>query len=108
MRGNGYQVYIQETSPDGGRSYEITVNGEYPVGRSASTGMQINHPTVSGLHCVLIAGPDAVFVSNRSNTSITRLNGIPVEGTRPLKTGDTLALGDVQLTLADIRNNAAY
>ena len=108
MRGNGYQIYVQETSPDGGRDYEIIVNGEYPVGRSASTGMQINHPTVSSLHCVLIAGPDAVFVSNRSNSNITKLNGMPVEDTRPLKAGDTLALGDVRLILADIRKNAAY
>ncbi|MCL2151805.1 MAG: FHA domain-containing protein [Oscillospiraceae bacterium] len=105
---NGYRVYIREMSPNGERSYEIIVNGEFPVGRSPSRGLQIDNATVSGLHCVLIAGPDNVFVSNRSNSNITMLNGVRLEDTRPLKPGDSLSLGKVQLVLIDIRKNAAY
>ena len=105
---NGYRVYIRETSPNGERSYEINVNGEFPIGRASSRGLQIDHPTVSGLHCVLIAGPDSVFVSNKSNSNITMLNGVRLEDTRPLQPGDSLGLGKVQLVLIDIRKHGAY
>ena len=103
LQSGGYQIHIQESSPNGQRSYEIMVTGEFPVGRSASGGLQIEHSTVSGLQCVLIAGPDSVFVSNRSNSNVTRLNGVKLEDTRPLKPGDTLSLGNIQLALLDIR-----
>jgi len=104
----GYRIQVQETSATGSRNYEITVNGECPVGRSVSNGLKIDNPTVSGQQCMLIAGPDAVFVSNRSTSNVTRLNGVMLEDTRPLKAGDTLNLGNIQLTLLDIRNNAAH
>ena len=99
----GYNIQIQESSPNGQRSYELRVTGEFPIGRSHSSGLQIDDSTVSGLQCVLIAGPDTVFVSNRSNSNVTRLNGAKVEDTRPLKQGDTLSLGNIQLALLDIR-----
>ena len=57
--------------------------------------------------CVLIAGPDSLFVSNRSNSNITRHNGMRLDETRPVNPGDTLSLGSVQLTLLDIRKYAA-
>ena len=103
-----FRMFIRESSPDGERNHEVTVNGELPVGRSASSGLCINHQTVSGLQCVFIAGPDSVFVSNKSGSNITRLNGAKLDDTRPLKPGDTLGLGNVQLSIVDIRKNAAY
>lgn len=101
-----YKMRIRESSPAGDRSYDITVRGEFPIGRSSSSGLQIDNPTVSGTQCVFIAGPDAVFVSNRSNSNITRLNGAQLGETRPLKQGDTLNLGNVQLSLLDIQKHA--
>ena len=101
----GYQVSIKETAPMGERSYEIMVSGEFSIGRSSSNGLQIDHSTVSGSQCVLIAGPDCVFVSNKSNSNVTLLNGAKLTDTRPVKPGDSLHLGKVQLYLLDIRKS---
>jgi len=104
---SGYQVSIKETAPTGERNHDVTVNGEFPIGRTQTNGLLIDHSTVSGLQCVLIAGPDRVFVSNKSNSNTTLLNGAKLQDTRPLMPGDTLSLGKVQLTLIDIRNYGA-
>jgi len=103
MRTGEYLVNIRETSPEGEKNHEIAVCGELTVGRAASNGIQIDNTTVSGLQCVLIAGPDGVFVSNRSGANITKLNGVKLAQTLPLKAGDTLGLGSVQLSLVSIR-----
>ena len=105
---SGYQVSIKETAPMGERSYDVTVNGEFPIGRTQSNGLLIDHSTVSGLQCMLIAGPDKVFVTNKSNSNVTLLNGAKLTDTRPVKPGDTLSLGKVQLVIVGIRSNAAY
>ena len=102
---SGYKVSIKETAPMGERSYEVIVSGEFPIGRSPSNGLQIDDSTVSGSQCVLIAGPDCVFVSNKSNSNITLHNGAKLTDTRPLRPGDTLYLGKVQLYLLDIRKS---
>jgi len=108
IRNDVYLLYVRETSPDGEKDHEISVFGVLSVGRAASCGLQINHSTVSGQQCVLISGPDSLFVSNRSNSNITRLNGTKLEDTVPLKAGDTLGLGSVQLVLMDIRKYAIH
>ena len=106
IRNDVYQLLIRESSPEGIRESEITVCGEFAIGRSVTNGLIINNKTVSGLQCALVAGPDCVFVNNRSSSNVTRLNGIKLEGTRPVKVGDTLSLGSVQLLLLDIQKYA--
>ena len=103
---NEYRIQIKETSPHDERDYEVTVNGELSVGRSKTSGLHISHPTVSGLQCILIAGPDSLFISNKSNSNTTRLNGVKLGDTRSLKPGDTLSLGKVQLSLIGIHRYA--
>ena len=106
QQSDAWQIYIREKGPSGERSYEVMVRGEFPIGRSAQNGLLIDNSTVSGLQCVLIAGLDNVFVSNRSNSNITRLNGAMVNDTRPLKPGDTISIGNIQLSMLDIRKAA--
>ena len=105
---DSWMLQIVEKGPTGERSYSFKVSGEVSVGRSPTSGLHIDEKTVSGLQCVLIAGKDGVFVNNRSNSNITRLNGVRIEDTRPLKPGDTLDVGSVQLSLMDIRRGSAY
>ena len=107
LQSGGYHIYMKETTPMGERNHEITVNGEFPIGRAPSRGLQIDLSTVSRLQCVLISGPDNVFVSNRSTSNISLLNGIKLEDTRSLKPGDTLSFGNVQLTLLSIGKDGA-
>ena len=103
LQSDTWQIYIREKGPSGERSYEVMVRGEFPIGRSAQNGLLIDNSTVSGLQCVLIAGLDNVFISNRSSSNITRLNGAMVTDTRPLKPGDTISIGNIQLAMLDIR-----
>ena len=103
LRNDIYRLLVRESSPDGVRDREISVNGEFSIGRSVSSNLKIDHNTVSGLQCALIAGPDNIFVINRSNTNKTCLNGVKLEGTQPIKSGDTLVFGSVKLTLLDVR-----
>ena len=105
---NAYSIYIRETSPENVRDYEITVVGELSVGRSAYSGLYIDHPTVSGTQCIIVAGPSNVFVSNKSNSNITQLNGVRVDDMCPLRPGDTLILGRVQLYLMGISKYASH
>ena len=105
LQNNGYHIYIRETSPMGERNYEIKVIGEFPVGRSVVGGLQIDQSTVSRLQCMLIAGPDSVFVSNKSSSNISLLNGTKLTNTQPLKPGDTLSFGNIQLTMLNINKH---
>ncbi|MCL2696180.1 MAG: FHA domain-containing protein [Clostridiales bacterium] len=107
-QGDAWQVNIQETGPAGTRSYEVIVSGEFPIGRNVDRGLQITNATVSGLQCMMIAGPECVFVKNRSGSNVTRLNGVKLDDTRPLKVGDTLSMGSIQLSLQGIFKNAAH
>jgi len=102
-----WHINIQETGPAGARSYEITVSGEFLVGRNVDRGLQIADATVSSLQCVMIAGPECVFIKNRSGSNVTRLNGVKLDDTRPLKMGDTLSMGNIQLSLQGIHKYAA-
>jgi len=104
----GWQVCIRETSPTGERTFYVTVSREFPIGRTVTNGLQIDNTTVSGLQCILIEGQDCVFVSNRSNSNVTRLNGVLLEETRPVKAGDALGFGHIQLLLVEIKKHAAY
>ena len=106
IRNDVYRVLIRESSPEGTKESEIMVCGKFAIGRSVTSGLVINNTTVSGVQCVLIAGPDCIFAINRSSSNVTRLNGIKLEGTRPVKVGDTLNLGSVQLLLLDIQKYA--
>ena len=99
---DAWQIYIKERGLSGERTYDVMVSGELLVGRSVQNGLKIDNSTVSGLQCVLIARQDCVYVGNRSNSNVTRLNGVKLEDIRPLKPGDILSLGSIQLSLLDI------
>ena len=107
-RGSGYRVSMREISEKGARNYEVTVDGEFHIGRLGTNHLQIGNATVSGLQCVLTPSQDGVYITNRSNSNITLLNGAKLVDMRALKPGDTLHLGKVQIMILDIGKNAAY
>jgi len=107
LKDDGYHISIRETSPAGERTYDITVNGEFSVGRSPANNLQISDPTVSGVQCTFTVGASEVFVRNSSKSNITQLNGMKLTDKRPLKSGDTLRLGKIQITFMNIRKHAA-
>src|ERR1039457_4544334 len=66
------------------------------VGRSADADFQINHPTISSIHCELVLRESGVLLRDLESTNGTFLNEKRVLETE-LSAGQTLRLGDVEL-----------
>jgi hypothetical protein len=68
------------------------------VGRGRDCEQQINHHTVSSLHCELSLTSDGVYLRDCNSTNGTFLNGDPVKEAW-LQPGQNLRLGDVELVV---------
>ena len=71
--------------------------GTYFFGRDSSNSVQIDRPSVSGIHCeVIVLGDGRIQVRDLDSSNGTSINREPVsEGI--LQPGDTLNLGDVEI-----------
>src|SRR4030088_1217701 len=72
--------------------------GSNRLGRSPNSDFRIEHPTVSTSHCEIICEDGAVLVRDCGSTNGTFINGTQVKEA-PLKPGETLHLGDVEMML---------
>lgn len=66
------------------------------VGRSPKNDVQIEHPTVSAVHCEIVLADDGVIVRDCASTNGTFVAGQRIEEAR-LSAGQSLHLGDVEL-----------
>lgn len=66
------------------------------VGRSPENHFQIEHPTVSTLHCELVLGDGTVLLRDCNSTNGTFVNGERV-AQAALSAGQTVHFGDVEL-----------
>jgi hypothetical protein len=66
------------------------------IGRSPDADFQIEHATVSNLHCELVLRESGVVVRDLESTNGTFINDRPVREAE-LSAGQTLRLGDVEL-----------
>lgn len=73
--------------------------GANRIGREEGSDFQIDHSTISSLHCVVMLRGEDVFVRDYSSTNGTFVNGQRVIEETPLPPEGVLRLGDVQLTL---------
>lgn len=88
-------TFKKETSP--AHSLELRP-GVNRLGRRADNDFQIDDPTVSSVHCELRVTGDSIVVRDLGSSNGTFVNGQQVrEATLGL--GETLALGEVELTL---------
>jgi len=71
------------------------------VGRDPDCELQINHSTISSLHCEIALSNDGVFLRDCDSTNGTFLNGDPVKEAWLLQ-GQELKLGDVELFVESI------
>jgi hypothetical protein len=75
----------------------ITLNlGVNRVGRSPKNHVQIEHPTVSAMHCEIVLSDDQVVVRDCASTNGTFVGGQRIKEAR-LSAGQSLHLGDVEL-----------
>jgi pSer/pThr/pTyr-binding forkhead associated (FHA) protein len=82
-----------------GRPIELRL-GVNRVGRGPDNDIQIEHVTVSALHCELVLDGSGVFVRDIESTNGTFVAGEPVQEAR-LTAGQTLHLGDVEILVED-------
>ena len=88
-------TFKKETTP--AHSLELRP-GVNRLGRRSDNDFQIDDPTVSSVHCELRVNGDSIVVRDLGSSNGTFINGQQIrEGTLGL--GETLALGEVELTL---------
>ena len=84
----------------GNQALELRL-GVNRVGRDPDCELQINHSTISSVHCELALSNDGVYLRDCESTNGTFLNGDPVKEAWLLQ-GQELKLGDVELFVESI------
>lgn len=77
--------------PDAGREFAVT--GAVILGRDTSAGIVVDDEEVSRRHTSVELAGDSVRVEDLGSTNGTFLNGERIEGSRELKNGDKVRLG---------------
>jgi pSer/pThr/pTyr-binding forkhead associated (FHA) protein len=89
-----------------GKAHELTVD-KTTIGRVDDNTFPIPEASVSSHHCeILLRGTDVV-VRDLNSTNGTFINGNQVSGEAPLKPGQILRLGQIEMRLEDAAANKA-
>jgi len=73
--------------------------GETLIGRTPACDLIINAPTISRRHARLRVAEGHVFVRDAESRYGTTVNGVPVVNEQEIASGDTLHLGQVEITI---------
>jgi pSer/pThr/pTyr-binding forkhead associated (FHA) protein len=85
---------------DGGMPHVHVLRvGETLIGRTPACDLIINAPSVSRRHARLRVVGGRVFVRDADSTHGTAVNGVPVIEEQEIASGDTLLVGEVEITL---------
>jgi pSer/pThr/pTyr-binding forkhead associated (FHA) protein len=83
----------------GGAVHEIGTPGNVAViGRDPACDIVLNDPKASRRHAVVESGPDGLVVRDTGSANGLAVNGLKTERS-PLKDGDVIRIGDVELTV---------
>jgi septum formation topological specificity factor MinE len=91
-----------------GRSHRVQLRaGAAPayIGRVAGNAVRIDDPSISRMHCsIALRGNGEIVVADLGSSNGTFVNGqlLPANEARAVKAGDTIKVGDIALTVADI------
>jgi len=103
---NRYRLTIRQ-GPTPGKVFDL-VKDTFTIGRDANADVAINDPEVSRTHIRLTAQDDGYLIEDLGSTNGTFINGQRVTGTKLLRPGDTLGLGEtVVLELSRVADAAA-
>jgi pSer/pThr/pTyr-binding forkhead associated (FHA) protein len=81
--------------PNEGREFDVS--GAIVIGRDTSAGLVIDDPEASRRHASLMLDGDTLSVEDLGSTNGTFVNGEQLHGTRPLASGDLVAIGQTTL-----------
>lgn len=87
-----------ESGPNAGQLFPIESAGA-TIGRQSGNTIVLDDARLSRQHLRLDLRDGGVVVTDLGSANGTRLNGVLVSGTQPLRPGDRLQLGDTTLTL---------
>jgi len=83
-----------------GRTYELTVE-KTTIGRVEDNSFSIPDGSMSSHHCEILLKGNEVVVRDLNSTNGTFIGGDQVTETAPLKTGQILRLGQIEMRLED-------
>ena len=81
-----------------GRTYDLTVD-KTTVGRVADNSLEIPEASVSSHHAEILLRGSEVFIRDLDSTNGTFINGERLTGEGPLKPGQVLRLGTIEMRL---------
>ncbi len=73
--------------------------GKYTIGRDDDVSIRIDHPDVSRRHARLHVGPDEVRIEDLGSTNGVWVGGDAISGSRVIRDGDRIEMGEVVLEL---------
>lgn len=74
-----------------GKSFAVTANG-LNIGRDGNNDVVLKTETVSRKHCWIGPSGSGMIVKDTGSTNGTYVNGVKIEGTKPVTVGDTVSL----------------
>src|ERR1700690_3122941 len=83
-----------------GRTQELKVD-KTTIGRVEDNTFQLAEPSVSSHHCEVLLRGTEIVVRDLNSTNGTFINGHQVTGEAPLKPGQILRLGQIEMRLED-------
>src|SRR6185503_10988927 len=95
-RSRGYLLMIGRHAC---RAFELPATGELSIGRGEDADVVIEHRAVSRSHARLIAARGEVRIADLGSHNGTTVNGVAVDGSRVLASGDEIAIGDAVLVV---------
>lgn len=78
---------------------------ENSIGRSKSSDVTVDDPTVSRNHCVLLRRKDGWYVNDTDSKSGTMLNGKRTRGRAKVLIDDTITIGGTSLIVKEARSS---
>jgi FHA domain len=89
-------------SPELARGTTLEISRELTAGRDASSDLRLPADGyASGSHARFVRGEDTDLVEDLNSTNGTFVNGDRLTGSRPLRDGDQITLGQTQLRYED-------
>jgi hypothetical protein len=92
----------------GGRSFRLALKASaapVTIGRTAGNAVQLDHASVSRMHCSLsLKATGQIVLADLGSANGTTVNGqlLNVTEARPLNKGDVVGVGDLRLTVVEI------
>lgn len=82
------------------------VDKSFTIGKSASNSLMIDDASVQEFHAEIIQKGDEIVLHDRSTKPTIKINGTLLKGKSPIKAGDVITLGNVELELVDPKSAA--